>query len=96
LNAPGYATGIIADQLVIEDGIISWANLRSTDGKPILAETIPAHAVLIPITGRGNIVYQPPTEHLGKPLANQLPVAVGKLGLTYLESLIADAEARAS
>ncbi len=70
--------------------------IESLDGKPILIEQIPAHVVLVTVTGRGNVTYEPPTEHLGKPLPDNLPITVGKLTLAYLESLLSDAESRAA
>ena len=70
--------------------------LKSLDGKPVLVEQIPAHSILLPVKGRGGITYQPPTQHLGKPLTNNLPLTVGRVAIVYLEALLVDAEARAA
>lgn len=70
-------------------------NIRSNDGKPVLFEQTLPHARLIPISARGNRRIDPPTEHLGQQLSDQSPLAVATHGLSYLTSLVADAEDRA-
>ena len=69
-------------------------NIESRDGLPVLIEAREPHIALMPVTGRGGVVYPPPTKHLGKLLPDDLPLTVGKAGLVYLEALVSEAEAR--
>jgi hypothetical protein len=48
---------------------------------------------LAPVTdARFNDKFDPPTEHLGNPLADQSPLNVAQLGLVYVRALVEDAE----
>jgi hypothetical protein len=64
-------------------------------GKPYallgLIEVIPAHATILEITNRG-ITYPPPNSHLGKPFINITPASIGELALSYLESMMKEAD----
>lgn len=62
------------------------------DGKPVRVRRTPATTVLIPVTARGDRTYNPPTEHLGKPLQDTSPIAVAEMNIAYLEGLLAEAE----
>lgn len=94
--APGYSSSMHIDRLEIKDGKVHIGKITSLDGKPVLIENIPAHAVLMPVTGRGNITYNPPETHRGEKLADTLPITIGELGLTYLEELVSEAADKAA
>jgi len=71
-------------------------NVTPLDGKRALPAVRLAHyTALAPVTGRGDIVYQPPKEHLGKPIEKHHPVDIGRLGLAYQERIIEEAAYRA-
>lgn len=56
---------------------------------------IPAQAALLPVRDRDKAngrVYQPPTMHLGQPLADTSPLAVAELGLAYVRDMVEDAK----
>ncbi|WP_193174492.1 hypothetical protein [Oricola nitratireducens] len=71
------------------------AKVTPLDNKPVLTKRTPSEIALKSVTGRGNITYQPPREHLGKPLSDTSPIAVAKLGLCYLHDLLKEASALA-
>jgi hypothetical protein len=54
------------------------------------AELIPVHNDVFGQT------FDPPTEHLGRPLKSRSPLSVGRLWLIYLRRLIREAEALAA
>jgi hypothetical protein len=68
-------------------------------GKPYallgLIEVTPAHAAVLEITNRKK-VYPPPASHLGVPVTNNTPGAIGELALSYLEQMMKEAESLAS
>ena len=68
----------------------------SLDGRPIGVQYQKPHSVLLTVNGRGNVRHRPPRYHLGQILEDRLPMAVGKLGLAYLEVLVSEAEAHAA
>lgn len=88
---PGYAQTVHLRDVVIENGKLIHADMRSIDGSPVLAHIRESKIHLQPVTGRGGIIYQPPNSHLGKPLEDNNPIAVGKLALAYFTTLIDDA-----
>jgi hypothetical protein len=92
VSKPGYASGIMGGSILIQNGNVTMRDVQSTDGKPILVEVEPAHSQLAPVTGRGNIIYPPPTEHMGHKLESNLPIPVAKLALSYLKALVSEAE----
>jgi hypothetical protein len=47
--------------------------------------------MLVRVTNRG-VHYDPPNEHLGASLTDQSPLAIGRLFVNYLETLIEDAK----
>ena len=94
--AEGFSHSMSISMSTDEHGTPTIHKLESHDGLPILIEQKGPHAVLLPVTGRSSIRYDVPTQHLGKPLPDDLPLTVGKLGLAYLEALVAEAEARAA
>lgn len=55
-----------------------------------VVEGVLPHPKLQPVTDRGQ-TYLPPTEHLGCPLENTSPAAVGDLLLSYLANLLDEA-----
>lgn len=89
--APGFSQNFHIKSLIIDGGKIS-GEIASMDNKPVLVELAPAHPILVRVHGRGNIPFDPPEEHLGKPLTDRLPLTVAKLAITYMESLIDEAE----
>jgi hypothetical protein len=88
---PGYSNAMTLNVTTDDRGKPTIHKAVSHDGLPILVESKSSHAALVPVTGRGNITYNPPKSHLGSPLPDDLPVTVGRLGLAYLELLVADA-----
>lgn len=95
--APGYSSHIRFDGLVIDSqGRFNPAAVRSGDGLPVRVEITPEHVRLIAVTGRGDIKYQPPTEHMGKPIGDASPAGVATLTLAYLSRLLDEARARAA
>ena len=94
-NKPGFSTSMHIRSLSFDTNGVMSLDATSYDGKPILVEVTPAHSILKPVVGRGNIKYDPPTGHLGKPLRDNKPIIVAELGLSYLTSLVDQAEKRA-
>lgn len=96
-SAPGFSSSLSISNLTIDgNGQVSVGSITSHDGLPVLIEQRGPHSTLVPVTGRGGVVYQPPKMHLGEPIPEPLPVPIGNLGLAYLERLLADAESRAA
>ncbi len=89
--APGFSKSIHIKSLIIEDGKVS-GEVESMDNKPVLIESTPPHPILATVHGRGNVSFVPPAEHLGHSLPDQSPLTVAKLAITYMESLIDEAE----
>ena len=56
-----------------------------------LVEWAPEHVALLRVTNRG-VRYDPPKEHVGKPITNSSPAHIGGLALTYLEAMLKEAE----
>ena len=56
-----------------------------------LVEWTPEHVALLRVTNRG-VRYDPPKEHVGKPITNSSPAHIGGLALTYLEAMLKEAE----
>jgi hypothetical protein len=52
----------------------------------------PEHVLLLPVLDRG-IRYDPPKEHLGKPIDNGSPAHIGGIALAYLDAMLKEAEA---
>lgn len=75
-------------------GKVTIHELQSHDGLPVLIEETPSHAILLPVVGRGPVIYHPPKTHRGVDLPDSLPLTVGSAALRYLEDLISDAAAR--
>jgi len=70
--------------------------LRALDGKPILNEFIPPHAKLVRVHDRSKTPYDPPTSHVGQPVPDSSPLAIGKLANEYLSKLLDEAQTLAS
>lgn len=95
--APGYSNDMTIHNLHVDgEGKVHIGGITAHDNLPVLVEQMPGRAVLSPVIGRGNNTYDPPLEHLGKPLADSAPITVGKLCLVYLEALVTEAGAKAS
>jgi hypothetical protein len=73
--------------LEINDGKITKAE---TSGDPLIVSHYPESAYLVSVVDRGD-KYDPPNEHMGKPLADTSPIAVAELAVVYLRSIISDA-----
>jgi hypothetical protein len=58
-------------------------------------EFAPTHPALVPVLGRGGIVFNPPSEHLGVQLENIYPIPIGTLALAYLHDLVSRARSLA-
>jgi hypothetical protein len=87
-NRPGFARGVRLDGQFGGGGRL---RITSLDGNPVAFEVTSPHAVLVPITARGNRVLQPPETHLGKPLTSNDPVPVAEYALAYLDALVEEA-----
>jgi hypothetical protein len=85
----GYSQAIRVDGTTGPGGNLK---VQALDGKPVLIEKTPPHAVLAPVTDRGGNVYHPPHEHLGKPISDNSPFVVAQLALNYLTDLIVEAK----
>ncbi|HZW15198.1 MAG TPA: hypothetical protein VFF66_02970 [Brevundimonas sp.] len=60
-------------------------------GRTPSVSVTPAGPVLRPVTYR-DVVFTPPTEHRGRPLADTRPLAIGAAYIGYLEGLVRVAE----
>jgi hypothetical protein len=85
--APGYSSSIVLNTL--PDGRL---HVRSMDGKPVLLEVKNPTIELRPVTGLGPVVYNPPAQHRGKPLPDNSPMTIAKLGLQFLSELLEEAD----
>lgn len=85
--APGYSSSMTINTL--PDGRL---HVESTDGMPILVEVAPPSIKLRPVTGRGFVVFNPPSQHLGQELDDRSPVAVASKALQFLSDLLDEAE----
>lgn len=83
--------GIHIHELTVNRGNI-YVDAKAADGGPIVAEIIPPRAKLNRVYGRGNVPFDPPTTHMGAPLADESPLAVARLALVYMTALIEEAE----
>jgi hypothetical protein len=92
--SPGFSSNMSISMSTDALGRPTIHELRSHDGLPILIEETRPHSILLPVTGRGNVTFHPPKEHLGQKLTDSLPLTVGRLGLSYLATLIDEAEGR--
>ena len=84
---PGYSNAIQLDGFLGPGGTLK---VTSLDNLPVLTEITPSHVALVAVDARG-VIYQPPTKHLGNPLASKLPLPVAELMIVYLEGLITEA-----
>lgn len=67
-------------------------SVTSLDNKPVLIKRTPATTILVDVSDRDRQTkYQPPTTHLGKPIADVYPLAVAELAAEYAEALLAEA-----
>jgi hypothetical protein len=63
-------------------------------GRPFI-DFLKPHAQLMTVTDeRYGTVFPPPNEHLGQPLASNLPYDVAKLWIHYLGNLLDECDAR--
>lgn len=93
---PGFSKEVSIHMTTDEHGRPTFHRLEGRDGLPVLVEHTPAHAILLPVTGRGGVVYNPPKRHMGNALPDSLPLTVGNTGLSYLAQLVSEAHARAA
>ncbi|TAM14255.1 MAG: hypothetical protein EPN56_11750 [Rhodanobacter sp.] len=61
------------------------------EGDPMVAEVRPPHPVAVRVKNNGEW-YDPPTSHLGQPVNTSHPADLARLGLTYYQSFVAQAE----
>ena len=67
--------------------------LRALDGKPVMNAIRKKGVKLKSVQDRSGVQYDPPTQHLGKPIEDATPKEVARLALAYLNKLVADAHA---
>lgn len=60
----------------------------SLDGKPIRNVFVPENCVLVSVTDKKGIKYDPPLEHLGNPIVDRSPLSIGRMTTKYLEDLL--------
>lgn len=77
------------------DGNLNVHILKLNEPMGLGIEKRPSKATLIPVTGRGGVVYDVPHMHEGKPIGNQTPYGIGQLTLAYLTALVDEAQTRA-
>ncbi|MEH6697092.1 MAG: hypothetical protein V7672_00180 [Brevundimonas sp.] len=82
----GYLRGLVA--IPLEDGSAKIA----LDADPEVEVSFSTYAALVPVTNSEHgDTFQVPTCHLGHALVNPTPQRAGKLFVSYLERLIAEA-----
>jgi hypothetical protein len=67
----------------------------SAKGGDVMLRTAKPVYCLLPVTNRG-VTFQPPTEHLGRPLTDATPAAVARLALEFYEALVAGSQTGAA
>ncbi len=86
LPANGQSTSVRFKHL-ISGSIVA----ETTNGQILPTEDIKPHMLLKTVRGRGGELVPPPTQHIGIPLSDTSPMAVARLAISYLESLIEEA-----
>ena len=94
VNREGASTHIHIEELRLEDGVAHVKGFKGLDDKPVLIEHSAPKAVLRTVICRGPVSYHPPSEHLGKSLANPSPLNVAELGFSHLTELVREAANR--
>lgn len=72
------------------DGHGIWT-VKPLNGAPPAIITAPCVKLITVHDPRFGDSFDPPTQHLGSPVEDQSPLNVARLGLEYLESLVAEA-----
>jgi hypothetical protein len=88
---PGFSNSMTLTNIRFENGNLSIGSMESHDGKPILTQVTQPQAVLAGVNGPGPVTFPPPTYHLGSAIGDMSPLGVGRLGFTYLTSLVDEA-----
>lgn len=79
---------------LVRDGQGNVTKVIHPVGVPISLQAIAPYLRLVRVTdSRFGDAFDPPTSHLGQSLPDSAPATVARAGLTYLERLIAEAEA---
>lgn len=91
---PDFSRNFRLSNIRMEAGKVDIEKMESLDGKPILIKQIMPHTRLNRVAGRGSVYYDPPTSHLGEPIANSMPLTVANLAVAYLKALVCSAESR--
>jgi hypothetical protein len=82
---------VLIKRLAVTGGQVLLDAEPNPQGKLAVAVT-PGAAVLVPVTDdRFGTSFDPPSEHLGKPLTDASPIAVAELGFAFHEALVAEA-----
>lgn len=81
-----------SNHITFYTGVDGSTIVKPLDGKPLLCETKPNTVKLLPVTGRGGVIYNPPTHHKGKPIGDTSPITLAKLCVQHLSDLISEAE----
>jgi hypothetical protein len=68
--------------------------IRYNDGTIQYADPPTYRAMLLPVTGRGDVRFLPPTTFMGQPLEDNGPLTVGQLAIDYLSALVEEARGR--
>lgn len=77
----------------IEHMEIRGGEIVTYRGDPMLVKDTPPHPIALPVKNNGSW-YNPPTSHLGQPIADQHPSRLAQLGLEFYEKFVLEAEAK--
>ena len=96
VNKPGFSRDIRVGSISMVNGKLSYADVESFDGLPVLIEETNPHSRLVPVIGRGPVVYEIPTLHCGQTLPDAFPTTFANLAVTYLSALVEEARTRSA
>tara|TARA_R110002074_G_scaffold377728_1_gene555313 strand:+ start:1024 stop:1614 length:591 start_codon:yes stop_codon:yes gene_type:complete len=90
----GAATPGALGEVTISGNLSKEFTITNTSNMPItITTTAPTCHLVSVFDDRSGKTYDPPTAHLGTPIADQSPVGVATLALTYLSNLLDEADA---
>jgi len=87
----GTSTSFYIERYTKNKEQLEVSGIQSLDGLPVNVRIISEHAKLITVTGRSNDKFDPPRTHMGSHIFDDSPLGIGRLALTYFESLVSEA-----
>lgn len=96
VNKPGYSRDMRIGGVKMVNGVLSYADVESLDGLPVLIEETNPHSRLVPVIGRGPVTYDVPSVHKGDALPDAFPTTFADLAVAYLSALVEEARARSA